>query len=149
MRTETITKTILTFDELSEDQQNKVMEKLYYINVDHDWYDFIYEDANNIGLKITGFDIGRSNYCEIDFIEDHVEIAKKIILEHGASCESYKTAQNFLRTKMSEEDFEKEIAEDYLRMLRNEYEYLTSEEAIKETIKANEYEFDADTLEIY
>jgi hypothetical protein len=30
------------------------------------------------------------------------------------------------------------------RVLRDEYEYLTSAEAIKETIEANEYEFDQD-----
>ena len=43
-----------------------------------------------------------------------------------------------------EEDFNKSLAGDYLKMLKDEYEYQSSEEAIIETIEANEYEFTAD-----
>jgi hypothetical protein len=35
----------------------------------------------------------------------------------------------------------KDILYEYLEMLRQEYEYQTSEEAIIETIEANEYTF--------
>jgi hypothetical protein len=42
-----------------------------------------------------------------------------------------------------ERDFQKALLEDYLVILRKEYEYLTSEEAIKETIKANDWRFSA------
>ena len=35
----------------------------------------------------------------------------------------------------------KALLNDYLSLLSNEYEYLISDEAIKETITANEYEF--------
>jgi hypothetical protein len=38
-------------------------------------------------------------------------------------------------------DFEKTLLEEYLIILRKEYEYLTSDEAIIESIEANEYEF--------
>jgi len=38
-------------------------------------------------------------------------------------------------------EFLRSLCEDYRIMLQNEYEYLTSEEAIIETIIANEYEF--------
>lgn len=36
------------------------------------------------------------------------------------------------------------LLEDYRIMLNKEYEYLTSDEVIKETIEANEYEFTED-----
>ena len=42
------------------------------------------------------------------------------------------------------EDAMKEIKHQVLNILRNEYEYLTSDEAVIDTIKANEYEFTED-----
>lgn len=42
------------------------------------------------------------------------------------------------------ENFTKEILNAYLQNLRDEYEYLTSDEAISESMIANEYEFEAD-----
>lgn len=41
-------------------------------------------------------------------------------------------------------DFTKALLEDYLIILRREYDYLTSEESVKESILANEYEFTED-----
>ena len=38
-------------------------------------------------------------------------------------------------------EFKNDLQHDILMMLENEYEYLTSESAIEETIEANEYEF--------
>jgi hypothetical protein len=43
-----------------------------------------------------------------------------------------------------EEEFRKEIAEEILSMLTSQYEYKISDDAIKETILANEYEFQED-----
>jgi hypothetical protein len=40
-----------------------------------------------------------------------------------------------------EADFAKELLEDYLLILRDEYEYQTSREQVVETIKANDYLF--------
>ena len=42
------------------------------------------------------------------------------------------------------EEFQRTICEDYLIILQMECEYLTSEEAVIETIEANEYEFTVD-----
>jgi len=40
-----------------------------------------------------------------------------------------------------EEEYRKALLEDYLSILREEYDYLTSEENIKESIRANDYLF--------
>jgi hypothetical protein len=40
-----------------------------------------------------------------------------------------------------EEKYTKNLSECYLYMLKNEYEYLTSEKCIIETIEANDYYF--------
>ncbi len=39
---------VFKFDELTEEAQGTAIEKLYDINVDHDWYDCTFEDAKKI-----------------------------------------------------------------------------------------------------
>lgn len=174
--------TLYKFDELSEEAKERAVERLYDINVDYEWWDGVYDDAELIGCKIKGFDIGRGQ--SIDFqIFGHEHTANAILKNHGEVCETYQLAAAFLlsykvadtnedkytaklndapydseeeslywaaseyweeRLKDLEEEFERELAEEYLSMLRREYEYLTSEEAIIETIQANEYDFTED-----
>lgn len=153
----TITKTydVFSFDELDEDARQNALEKLWDINVDHEWWNFTFEDARNIGLKITEFDLDRNRYAKGEFIDPAPEVAEKILSDHGKDCETYKTAKAFLDTikeeypnndydydEIIEKDFLYSLLEDYSIMLQKEYEYLTSEEAIIETIKANDYQFD-------
>lgn len=58
----TIETNLHKFEELTEGAKEKALEQLWDINVDLDWYDFTYEDAEKIGLKISEFDIDRRNY---------------------------------------------------------------------------------------
>lgn len=156
--------TVYSFNELSKEAQQKAISNLYDINVDNEWWEFIYEDAKNAGLKITGFDLDRGSYCKGEFILSAHEVAANIVRDHGETCETFKTAQSFLdavneiqgkyeefegadyegEMMDAESDFLNSLCEDYLTMLRKEYEYLTSDEAIKETIEASEYTFLAD-----
>jgi hypothetical protein len=161
---------VYSFDELSPEAQEKALNKLCDLNVNYDWWEFEYEDAERIGLKITGFDLDRGDYCNGEFIHDACYTANKIKEEHGEECETYKTADNFLRERdelvdtaekdengdfadesdlddkldESEEDFLKSILEDYLSILKKEYEYRTSKEAVIETIQSNDYAFTED-----
>jgi hypothetical protein len=163
MRTETTTRTLYKYGELTEEAKQHAIEKLYDINVDHEWYQFTYEDAENIKLKINGFDIDRASYVKAEFMESAPETAELIVIGHGKECETYKTAKAFLNTlneitgkhqniedapeeeiEEAEEEFLKSLCEDYRIMLTKEYEYLTGKEAIIETIEANEYEFTED-----
>jgi len=145
--------------ELPEDTREKALENLMYIN------------AAEVGIKITSFDIDRGSYCEGD-IYDHEETAKKIIDNHGSKCETFLTAAQYqadraklvikysdgIKTDIVTEDneydfdndcddldeeFKKSILEDYRIMLSKNYDYMTSEEAVIETIEANDYDFDA------
>lgn len=173
MRTVTNTYNVYSFDELSDDAKEKVIGRLSDINVEDDWWGYIYDDAKNIGVKIEGFDIDRGSYyayCKMSFLESPEAAAHKIIEEHGKNCETYKTAKNYLqkrdalvaqysdsknKTVVTEDnnwdfdqkcdeldsDFLHSLSEDYRIMLEKEYEYQTSEEAIIETIEANNYEF--------
>jgi len=96
MRTETVTINIYQFAELSVEGQEKAINNLFDINVDHDWWDFTYEDAERIGLKITSFDLDRYRHCKGEFIESAVDVAKAILAEHGEHCDTYRTAQDYL-----------------------------------------------------
>ena len=169
MRTDYTAVTVYTFDELDDEAKEKAIEGFYDLNVDYEWWDFTYEDAADIGLKITGFDIYHHQITgELTEYADNV--ASAIMEKHGAETGTYKLANRFLlemdiyvdgeraknREDYTDEDYEEEfwdystqeflraLLEEYLSMLRQEYEYLTSEEAIIDTIRANEYEFTKD-----
>lgn len=162
----TIEINVYQFDELSETAQQKAIEECSEFNVSYNWWDCTYEDAERIGLKITEFDLDRNRHCKGEFNLSACEVAQNIFNEHGENCETFKTATKFMKEwqpifsgymneshenyesgenedKMMEleSDFLHDLLEDYSIMLQDEYEYLTSEEAIIETIKASEYEF--------
>jgi len=166
----TVRTKVYKFNELSEKAQQVAIEKNCDINVDYQWWEFIQEDAKRAGIIISSFDIDRGNYCEIGFSESAEAAAHLIIDSHGETCETYKTAENYLKQRDElidtaprdengdfedendldcnladlDNEFKESISGDYLKILRDEYEYLTSEEGIKETIIANEYEFTAE-----
>lgn len=151
----TIELNIYEFSELSENVKEKVISNLSYINVDYEWWDFIYYDARQVDLKISEFDIYIKS-IKIDFIHSAEETAKKIKSEHGENCSIWKLADTFLYElnkldenkddyeddiEYLEDDFLSDLGEEYLSIFNEQYEYLTSEEAIIETIEANGYQF--------
>lgn len=159
--------TVYEFKELSEAVKQKVLEKMCYINVEFfEWWESTYEDAERIGLEINGFDIDRGSYCKGEFTLSANEVAQNIFNEHGEHCNTFATASAFMedwqpvfndymdenskdyesqdlegKLQDLEADFLNDICNDYLKMLRNDYEYQTSKEGIIETIEANDYQF--------
>lgn len=171
--------TLYRFEELDESAQNKAMKRLWDLNVDHDWWDHIYHDAADVGLKITEFDTYRNTISGelTDYLLDSCKLIRK---NHGKDCEAFKTAKAYLdeyiaafvkwreaeqssvdqddfegwkpadfleefkwtdEAKEVEKEYQKALLEDYLTLLRNEYDYRTGEEALKESILAGEYLF--------
>ncbi len=136
---------------------------------DYDFvWDDIKEDAKTIGLKIISLDDHSPNKGE--FIINAYDVSCKIVQEHGKDCDTYKNAVEFgkdwsaLVEKYSdginkdkvdednqyefdeeadelEEEFLRSLLEDYRIMYNKDIDYQNSDEAIKETIEANEYEF--------
>lgn len=166
----TVTTTIYKFKELTETAQQNAIEKNADINFSHGWWEPTYEDAENVEILIEGFDIDRGDYCQIEIKSSCYDTANLMVKDHGVKCETHITAYNFIQNwnnlvrKYSdgintmkvteeneydfdneaddlEEEFKKAIARNYLKILQKEYEYLTSEEAIIETIQANDYDF--------
>ena len=157
------------FSELSDRAKETARDWWRQGALDYGWWECIYEDAERIGLKITGFDTGRS--CEItgDFTSTPEETADKVLAEHGDRCGTWaeanhykKTLAEFMATAEKDEDgelatyaleneregidreFLRALLEEYLVTLRKEEEYQLSEEVVDELLIANDYEFTED-----
>lgn len=168
MRLETTTRALYKFDELDEAGRAAAILGLCDINVDYEWWDSIYDDAERAGLKLDGFDLDRNRHATGKFILAANEVAQNILNDHGVECETYKTATAFMeewqpvfnnytdethpgyesresedKLQDLEDEFLKSLLEDYSIILQHDYEYLCSDEAIEETIRANDYEFTA------
>lgn len=122
------------------------------------WYENVYEDASEIGLKILSFDCGRGNDIDGNFIISATDCAEKIIKNHGETC---KIASDFIKKHQDikeddfeyyseyeekigecDEDFLDEILKYYLKNLKEELEYTSTEDYFLEATESNEYEYD-------
>jgi len=155
----TITLELYPFNELAENIQKKVLDEFRYSDTEDNWWKQDYEDAEQIGLKITGFDLDHRGTISGEFTSHPVDVAKAIIENHGETCDTYETAKYFqacierinekdmdtdtrdMEIETAESDFIELLLKDYLVMLREDYEYITSDTAVKEMIEANGYEF--------
>jgi len=166
----TIELNLYTFKELSKEAQQKAIEDNRYFNVDHEWWNCTYDDASTIGLEVTGFDLDRDKHCTGKLTQSGNETAFLILDNHGDECDTYKLAKTFdnewsklvkkysdgvTLDKVAEEreyDFDveadtlehkflKDLLNLYANMLQKEYEYLLSDESVKQSLIANEYDF--------
>lgn len=148
MRQTTIIKTYLKFNELDENQKEKVLEKLYDLNVsDEYWYECPKDDFEaklkklgfyKIETQFSGFSSQGDGAC---FSAKHPrgDITTSGRYSHSGSMNCDNNALLAVA---------KRLANKYYSQLSENYDYLTSREVIIEMIEANEYEFDQDTLKI-
>lgn len=165
----TIEVKVYKFDELSDSAKQKARKWYRDAGLDYDWWDSTYEDAEQIGLKIKSFDLGRGQDIEGIFDIPAAHVAQRIVENHGDQCDTYKTAQKFITDaqevekkfrdadgEVTDEDalndaqdaldavFLKALLKDYWVMLQKEYDYLYTDESVDKNIQANEYEFTED-----
>ena len=153
---------VYKFKELDKQTKEKVIDNYRYINVeDFQWYDWIKDDFNRLGLEIQEFDLGRRNYVKI-YIDNLEETSKSILHEFGDSVLIKQTAKNYIdeyekiqanfkededierELEILDDQYEKEYSEDILSYLRSNYEQDISDEAVIDTIEANDYDFTTD-----
>jgi len=167
----TIETTVFEFNELTDKAKDKAREWYREGALQHEWWESIYDDAENIGLKIKSFDLDRNRHAtgEFNCIGGAEQCANLILSEHGDTCETFKTATAWLgelkklnakieavdgddetnvewelwqdKRGMLCDEFLKSILEDYLIMLQNEMEYQLAYEQVDEVIIANGYTF--------
>lgn len=100
-----VTYTLYTFDELSDKAKQKAIDDYDYIP-DYDWWEHIYEDAELIGMKITGFDTSTSRLhevAEMDFLPGiGLDDVARAIVEHFGEKDIKKAAKEFLAKERAE-----------------------------------------------
>lgn len=150
MRQETIVKTYKYFNELTPEQQEKVIEKYHDINEDS-WM-FYYKEMeqdfinkleslgySDIKIQYTGF------YSQGDgasFTAKHGDDEIYRVNYHYSHSYSVTSDNKELLTQA------RQLMDDFYKELETQYAYLNAKDAIIDTILANEYEFDIDTLKI-
>lgn len=161
---------VYKYDELTKDQQQKAVTNLSDINTDCDWWDGIYSDAKDIGLTLEYFNLDRNRHATGKFSEDVHKVAENIKENHGEMCDTYRIATDYVSVRdalvkkyedknkpdhvadkhleifdeqldIADAHFETMLIEAYSVILQKDYEYLVTEEAIIETIQANDYNF--------
>ena len=185
MRTETITRDLYPFTELDDDAQQRALEKLRDLNVDHDWYEPCYDLIRAAGrclgidCSVDGFDLERQTLAlrgaysynkrwRAELVQEFdgallaalVKVGKELQAAqrpafYSASAELrqpyfHRNETEYVVTCERGADVADDLA-DALRsfahwawcLLRDEFGHLTSDEAVKESIELNEYEFDA------
>jgi hypothetical protein len=151
------------FSELSEAAKERAIERFRDFNVDYEWWSSSYDGMAECGVVIHEFDTHRGTIkSEID---DEYETAQTIISDWGETSILHVLSKQFLLDREAlvkkygegnqtdgydddlnylERDYHHDLNEEMWKMLREEYEYLTSDEAVIESIEINKYEFTED-----
>lgn len=150
-----------SFDELAESVQEKVIANMSDINVDYDWWESVYEDAANIGIKITESDCYR-NTIKGDLTLSITESTRAVLDNHGENTDTYKLAVRYtqlvndaFKVWMAEQDTEgcehwKEEAWMSEFVYSDEAEDLTNDyrkEMLEEYLSIYSLEYDYQTSE--
>ena len=165
----TIETIVYTYDELPTEKAKEAARD-WWIEGNYDWYNSVYEDAEQAGIKIKGFDLGCGQDIKLACVVSDTETAEYILANHGETCDTFKAAKAWenaidalpempadfdchnqahveLEAELCaardaiESKFIADLEKAYFKMLRDEYEYSQSEEAVSETLMANEYTF--------
>lgn len=152
-----ITTTVYQFDELNDKAKERAREWYRAGALDYEWWESVYEDAAQVGLKITGFDLAWCRQSiDGELTMSAMESVSNILTTHGEDCDTYKLASRYYPQLLAqdiedeaaaqqlEEEYVRELKEEYWHMLNREMEYLLSDECVDETILVNEYEFEED-----
>ncbi len=149
MRQETIIKTYLKFNELTPKQQDKVIDKLYDINIDHDtWCEHIIQDYTD---KLTALGFYKIK-IEYNGFSSQGDGARFTAIHRKGDVKATTSMHYHYNTIQCNNPYidamAKRMSRRIYKTLTECYDYLTSREAIIETIEVNNYEFDQDTLQI-
>lgn len=156
--------------ELPDDIQTKIISNMYDINVDYEWWNYLYDDFKE-ALKEIGvycekfyFDLDRDSYIAMEkpSIKDtrlflkyckvnlRTQYAREILNKYGIQIQTKHHSGNYITHYVTKNGYDEQpelteclndTLQEFLSQLQQTYNYLTSEEAIRETIEANEYEF--------
>lgn len=165
-----ISTTVYTFDELSEAAKEKARAWFIEGDIWDQRYSTTFEDAKQAGITIEDFETDaweNVHNLKISFDDGALNTMNYIINNHGENCDTYKAARAYENAidelpNLPEEsaanyaEIERELCESadaiegdfivalekcYTRMLKQEFEYMRSNEYVDEIIIVNEYTF--------
>ena len=149
MQTQTIN--TFLFSELADEIKKKVLIKYADRGTFDWWYETTFDQAKESGIRLTGFDLERGQKIEGIFIWDHIEVANNILINITDGHQLFTISEQFKKEigktideyKIDElqNQYEKDILWQYWKILKDEYEYLYSDEYLEEFFEANEYQF--------
>lgn len=139
----TIEATVYTFDELDDRAKECARDWYREIALDYGWWEYTYDDAESVGVKIEGFDLDRRLHATGRLLMSGRDVCRAIIAKHDEGSDTYRTAVAHLHSRepFDDDEFLRAILEDYAWLLQKEYEYLLSDEIVDESIMVNGYEF--------
>lgn len=144
------------FSELSEAAKEKAIERFRYLNVDYEWWSCSFDGVAECGIVIHEFDMYSGKIRSV--IDDKYETAKTVISDWGETMGLHVLSKQFMLDRDAlvekygddadldnlESEYHHDIDQEMIKMLREEYDYLTSDEAVIESIEINNYEFTED-----
>ncbi len=150
----------MKFTELPDNLKQKVLQKHWTININHEWWDLTVDNLekqleedfgfSNVKISFSGFASqgdGASFTGELIDLKQFLEktgINPTIHFRRGTSNYSHErtVSIDFEYLENEIEDWRIEKCQEIYRALEEEYDYLTSEEQIEERLIANDYDFD-------
>lgn len=153
----------MKFEELSEEIQQKVLDKYRYLNTENiEWYEYTVDHFKqeleieygfaDVEIRFSGFASQGDGASFTGKIDDLIKFLSKTGIEPSIDFDGTRDRYYHERTvKIDFEQLEDEIEDwridkchEIYKALEEEYDDLTSDERIIETIEANDYEFDED-----
>lgn len=92
----TTTVNLYSLSELSEESQKRALSDLSDINIQDEWWDFMYEDAKRMGLQITAFDLSYRQSISGEILSTHEHVASSILNEYAIGSPIWTIAKTFI-----------------------------------------------------
>ena len=90
-----VTFKVYQFDELSEEVKEKVLDDCRFIMVEYfNWWEFVNEDAENIGLEIVEFDLNR-RYIRMKLKENILSSIEEALNLFNKDTNEYKIVKGY------------------------------------------------------
>ena len=143
------------YDELPDSAKAAARNWYQKYALEYEWWDYIYSDAAQVGLKITSFNLDKLD------LRGHLTMPiadsiSAILGTHGEACNTHRLATQFrtdlhglarnspdYRYLLDEltECYQTALCEEYRRLLQAECDWLLADAQIEDSIRMNEYEF--------
>jgi hypothetical protein len=130
------------FDELPLCSKEKALNQNREININCFWYVPTFEDLFDTGINITEFDLDKDTISG-NFIFSVDECVENIIRKYPDSI-AYDLAVLFKKNNPPVEVFKYELLNEFKRFLREDYNNLTNDEAVADTVRSKKLLFESD-----